>query len=86
MENKSRKNKKLKQGTVVNNVMDKTVVVLIERLVKHPIYKKTVKFSKKFHCHDEQNQCEIGDHVQIIECKSISKLKHWRLFKIISKS
>lgn len=86
MENSSRKNKKIRQGTVVGNAMDKTAVILIERLVKHPVYKKTVKFSKKFHCHDEKNECKIGENVQIIECKPISKLKRWRLFKIISKN
>ena len=49
--------------------MNKTIVVLIERLVKHPIYNTTVKFSKKFHCHDPENACQIGDKVQIIETK-----------------
>jgi small subunit ribosomal protein S17 len=84
VEQKTRKNKQVRQGTVVSSINDKTVVVLIKRLIKHPVYKKTVKFSKKFHCHDSENQCKVGDEVQIVECKPISKLKRWRLLKVLN--
>ena len=86
MENKSRKNKKLRQGVVVSNSMDKTIAVLVERIIKHPVYKKTVKFSKKFQCHDPENKCKLGDLVQIVECKPISKHKRWRLLGITKKN
>lgn len=78
-----RKNKKVRQGTVISNKMRKTAVLLVEQTIKHPIYKRTIKFSKKFQFHDEENSCNIGDKVQIIECKPISKHKHWRLLEII---
>ena len=80
-----RKNKKLRQGVVVSNSMDKTAVVLIKRTVKHPVYKKTVRLSKKFCFHDQDNSCNVGDLIRIVECKPISKLKRWRLLDIIKK-
>ncbi len=68
-------------GVVVSNKMDKSIVVKIERKIKHPIYKKTIKRSKKYIAHDEQNECQIGDSVQIAECRPLSKRKRFRLFK-----
>jgi small subunit ribosomal protein S17 len=68
-------NKKTLRGTVVSDKMDKTVVVEVGRFVKHPKYKKFYTISKKYHAHDENNQCKIGDEVEIIETNPISKKK-----------
>lgn len=68
-------------GTVVSDKMDKTVVVLVERKVKHPLLGKIVRVSKKYHAHDEDNQCHAGDVVTIEECRPISKTKTWRVAK-----
>ena len=73
-------------ASVVSDKMDKSAVVLIERKVKHPIYGKFVKKSTKLHIHDENNECGIGDTVQITECRPISKTKSWRLVKVIEKA
>ena len=67
------------QGTVVSDKMDKTVTVLVERRVMHPIYKKFIKRSKRYHAHDEANQHKVGDVVRISECKPISKTKTWEV-------
>ena len=74
---------KLQSGIVVSNNMDKSIVVKIDRKIKHPIYKKTIKRSKKYIVHDEQNECKIGDLVQIAECRPLSKRKRFRLFKLL---
>jgi len=72
-----------KVGRVVSNKMNKTIVVAVERLKKHPIYKRTYKVTKKFHVHDENNEGQIGDTVLIEESRPISKTKHWRLVQIV---
>ena len=72
---------KLRNGVVVSNSMDKSIVVLIETKYKHPLYKKTVKRSKKFIVHDENNECQIGDRVEITECRPLSKRKCHRIVK-----
>ena len=72
-------------GRVVSNKMDKTVTVLIERKVKHPIYGKYIRRSSKLHVHDEQNVCQEGDTVSIVQCRPISKTKAWRLVEIIER-
>ena len=72
---------KLQSGVVVSNNMDKSIVVKVERKIKHPIYKKTIKRSKKYVAHDENNECQIGDFVQIAECRPLSKRKRFRLYK-----
>ncbi len=74
------------QGTVVSDKMDKSVVVLVERTVKHPLYKKFVKRHKKFAAHDEENSCQIGDKVIIIESRPLSKTKRWRVSQIVQKA
>ena len=74
---------KLQSGIVVSNNMEKSVVVKIDRKIKHPIYKKTIQRSKKYIVHDEQNKCKIGDLVQIAECRPLSKKKHFRLYKLL---
>ncbi|NOZ53655.1 MAG: 30S ribosomal protein S17 [Gammaproteobacteria bacterium] len=70
-------------GRVVSNKMDKSITVLVERQVKHPLYGKFIRRSTKLHAHDENNQCNIGDKVTITECKPYSKTKTWRLVDII---
>ena len=72
---------KLRNGVVVSNSMDKSIVVLVETKYKHPLYKKTVKRSKKFIVHDENNECQIGDRVEITECRPLSKRKSHRIVK-----
>lgn len=67
------------QGSVVSTKGDKTIVVLVERTTKHPIYGKTMRTSKKFHAHDESNACQVGDVVQIVESRPYSKLKSFEL-------
>ena len=69
--------KKIYSGRVMSNKMDKTVVVAVTRLFQHPVYKKTVKRVTKFKAHDENNKCQIGDMVKIIETKPLSKDKRW---------
>lgn len=74
--------KKIYTGKVLSNKMDKTVVVGVTRVFQHRLYKKTVKSITKLKAHDEENKCKIGDEVQIIETRPISKDKHWQVIKI----
>jgi small subunit ribosomal protein S17 len=74
------------QGRVVSDKMDKSIVVAIERKVKHPIYGKFVKRTTKLHAHDENNQCGIGDTVTIRECRPLSKNKSWTLVDVVEKA
>ena len=69
-------------GRVVSNKMDKTITVLVERRVKHPVYKKFIKRSTKLHAHDENNECQEGDLVTIAQCRPLAKSKSWRLVRI----
>ncbi|MCK9189721.1 30S ribosomal protein S17 [Acidithiobacillus sp.] len=78
------KNPRSLVGTVVSNLMDKTIVVNVERRIQHPLYKKYIRRSKKFHAHDAENACRIGDTVKIEECRPLSKTKSWRLVKVIA--
>ena len=73
-------------GTVVSNKMDKTVIVLVERLVKHRLYKKYIRRRSKFAAHDENNRCGIGDKVLITESRPLSRSKRWRVSKVIEKA
>lgn len=73
-------------GTVVSDKMDKTAVVQVERLIKHPVYKKYVRRRNKFVAHDKDNSCSIGDRVKITESRPISKLKRWRVTDILEKA
>ena len=77
---------RIQTGSVVSDKMNKSAVVLIERKVKHPIYGKFMKKSTKLHIHDENNECTVGDTVQISECRPISKTKSWKLVKVVEKS
>jgi small subunit ribosomal protein S17 len=78
-----RGHRKTQVGVVVSDKMEKTVVVKVDRLVKHQVYNKYIKRSVKYKVHDEQNSCKIGDRVQIIECRPLSKDKRWSLKQII---
>jgi small subunit ribosomal protein S17 len=73
-------------GNVVSNKMDKTVVVAVERFVRHPFYQKVQRRITKLKAHDEQNTCKMGDRVRVIETRPISKQKHWRVVEIIRSS
>ncbi len=73
-------------GQVVSNKMDKTIVVMGERKVKHPLYGKFVRRSTKYHAHDADNECNIGDTVMIKECRPLSKTKSWTLIKVLDKA
>ncbi len=73
-------------GAVVSDKMDKTVTVLVERRVKHPLYGKIVKRSKKYHAHDENNEFHTGDIVVIEECRPLSRTKSWRVSKLVEKA
>jgi len=75
--------KKILKGTVISDKMDKTVVVSVERVFQDPYYKKTIKRRKKYKAHDEDNKCQIGDMVEIIESSPISKTKRWRVLRIL---
>ena len=73
-------------GTVVSNKMDKTIVVKVETAVRHPIYKKIVKRTYKLKAHDEENVCQIGDKVKVMETRPLSKDKRWRLVEVVEKA
>ena len=73
-------------GQVVSNKMEKTISVLVERRVKHPLYRKYIKMSTKLLAHDEQNECGEGDTVEIQECRPLSKNKTWRLQRVIERA
>ena len=78
--------RKTEVGKVVSDKMDKTIVVAIEDSVKHPIYKKVMKRTVKLKAHDENNECNIGDRVLVMETRPLSKDKRWRLVEIIEKA
>lgn len=79
------KRRKIRTGKVVSNKMDKTVVVVVETLRRHPLYKKVVKHRVKFKAHDDGNACGIGDTVKIVETRPLSKDKRWRVVEILRK-
>ena len=78
--------RKERVGVVVSNKMDKSIVIMVERKVKHPLYGKFVKKSTKFMAHDEKNECNIGDVVRIMETRPLSKNKCWRLVEIVERA
>lgn len=78
--------RKQKTGLVVSTKMDKTISVMVERRLMHPLYGKFVKRSKKFFAHDEENSCNVGDLVRIMETRPLSKNKRWRLVEIIERA
>ncbi|HIA48897.1 MAG TPA: 30S ribosomal protein S17 [Candidatus Hydrogenedentes bacterium] len=78
-----RGHRKERVGLVVSNKMDKTITVAVERRMQHPLYKKVIRRTRKFHAHDESNTCNIGDTVRIRESRPLSKLKRWRLVEVV---
>lgn len=77
--------RKVREGLVVSDKMDKTVVVAVETRKVHPLYKKAISVTKKYKAHDENNACKIGDKVKIVETRPLSKEKRWRVTEIVSK-
>ena len=86
MEEKRISSRKVRVGKVVSDKMDKTIVVAVKDSVQHPLYKKILKRTKKFKAHDENNEAGIGDRVEIMETRKISKQVNWRLVKILEKA
>ncbi|WP_165050056.1 MULTISPECIES: 30S ribosomal protein S17 [unclassified Adlercreutzia] len=78
--------RKVRQGVVVSDTNDKTIVVAVEQRKPHPVYGKMMTTTKKFHAHDENNEAGVGDIVQIMETRPLSKMKRWRLVKIVEKA
>ena len=78
--------RKVRQGVVVSDANDKTIVVAVEERKPHPIYKKMITSTKKFHAHDENNEAGVGDTVRIMETRPLSKDKRWRLVEIVEKA
>ncbi|MGM0601904.1 MAG: 30S ribosomal protein S17 [Bacillota bacterium] len=81
-----RNNRKMRTGVVVSDKMDKTITVAVERRTQHPLYKRTIKKTKKYTAHDEENVCNEGDKVKIMETRPLSKTKRWRLVEILEKA
>ena len=86
MSENSRNERKIRVGKVVSNKMDKTIVVAIQELIQHKLYKKSLKRTVKFKAHDENNQANVGDLVSIMETRPLSKEKRWRLVQIVEKA
>ena len=78
--------RKVREGLVISDKMDKSVVVKVQDLVQHPLYRRVIKRTSKFMAHDEANACGIGDRVRIMECRPLSKNKCWRLVEILEKA
>jgi len=81
-----RNKRKMTEGVVVSDKMDKTVVIQVQTLVKHPLYGKVMKRTKKYKIHDENNECRIGDIIRAMETRPLSKDKRWRLVEVIRKA
>lgn len=81
-----RASRKERVGMVVSDAMDKTIVVAVESLVRHRLYGKTIKRTTKLYAHDEENQCRVGDRVQVMETRPMSRTKRWRLVSVIEKA
>lgn len=86
MKTKERGRKKTQVGIIISDAMDKTVVVRVEKLQKHPVYKKYLRRRAKYKAHDENNECRVGDKVIIIESRPLSKEKRWRVLRILEKA
>jgi small subunit ribosomal protein S17 len=79
-------NRKIRMGMVTSNKMDKTATILLERLIEHPVYHRVVKRSKKLLAHDENNECQIGDKVVVVETRPVSKRKRWKVAEIVERA
>lgn len=82
----TRNARKEREGVVVSDKMDKTVVVAVQRLTRHPLYGRVIRITKKFKAHDEKNECGVGDRVRIVETRPLSKEKRWRVAEIVEKA
>jgi len=82
----TRARRKVREGLVVSDKMDKTAVIEVEDRVKHPLYGKVLRRTKKYKAHDEHNQCGVGDRVQIMETRPLSSTKRWRVVEILEKA
>ena len=78
--------RKLREGVVTSSAMDKTVVVEVKRLVRHPLYKRVVRSSARYKAHDETNECGVGDRVRIAETRPLSRTKRWRVVSVLEKA
>lgn len=83
---RERGRRRSREGIVVSNRMDKTVVVRVERTTRHPLYFRVLRRSSTFKAHDEGNNCGVGDRVRIVECRPVSKEKHWRVSEIVGRA
>jgi small subunit ribosomal protein S17 len=81
-----RNKRKTRTGWVVSNKMEKTIVVAIDRLLRHPRYNRVIKRTSKLYAHDEENQCQVGDKVLVMETRPLSKVKRWRLVGVLEKA
>ena len=81
-----RGSRKIREGTVVSDLMDKTVVVQVKRLVRHPLYTRVIRRTSRCKAHDEQNECGVGDRVRIAETRPLSKTKRWRVVTVLEKA
>ena len=81
-----RQSRKTREGVVVSDLMDKTVVVQVERLVRHRRYKRVIRRTARCMAHDEQNECSVGDRVRIVETRPLSKTKRWRVVSVVEKA
>lgn len=81
-----RARRKVREGVVTSSGMDKTVVVSVQRLVRHPRYRRVIRRTARYHAHDEGNECGPGDRVRITECRPLSKTKRWRVSAIVEKA
>lgn len=86
MEAVQRNKRKVRVGKVVSDAMDKTVVVAVERLVRHPLYERTIRRTTKFKAHDEHNEAHVGDVVEIMETRPLSREKRWRVTRILERA
>lgn len=83
---RERGSRKVREGVVVSDAMDKTVVVAVRTLTRHPLYQRVIRRTKKMKAHDETNECRVGDRVRVTETRPLSKEKHWRVTRIVEKA
>ena len=86
MEGKERSKRKTRVGIVVSDKMDKTCVVAVERLVRHPLYGRTIRRTVRLKAHDENNECRVGDRVRVMETRPLSREKRWRVVEILERA
>ncbi len=85
-ESQVRGQRKVRTGTVVSDRMDKTVVIAVESRIRHPLYGRIVRRTRKYKAHDEENSCRVGDSVEIMETRPLSKEKRWRVYRILERA